>query len=170
MSAGLSESHIFPDAPKNTSVSVSPAGRVAAGTRVNLTCSSRANPRVSRFTWFKRGGAGPVNVSEGRLYSFEATDGGVYFCVATNDLGTENSTDVNLDDEGKYGSKPHTGVKRGDWMKLGDIRRWKRIKKKNLAKALSQFLQKITSYTDNAQHCHFAGMKGQCMCQTKQIY
>ncbi|XP_022625237.1 myelin-associated glycoprotein-like isoform X2 [Seriola dumerili] len=51
-------------APKDTSASISPSGVVSAGSWVNLTCSSRANPPVSRFTWFKKstGDQQPVGV------------------------------------------------------------------------------------------------------------
>ncbi|XP_051267034.1 B-cell receptor CD22 isoform X3 [Dicentrarchus labrax] len=83
-------------APKDTSVSVSPSGLVSAGSWVNLTCSSRAKPPVSRFTWFKNSKDGPMNVSEGLFYSFTVTDGGVYYCVATNDLGNQLSSWIHL--------------------------------------------------------------------------
>ncbi|XP_075968723.1 sialic acid-binding Ig-like lectin 13 [Anarhichas minor] len=81
-------------APKNTSASISPPGSVSAGSWLNLTCSSRANPPVSRFTWFKISKDGPVNVSEGDFYSFHVTDGGVYYCVATNELGNQTSENL----------------------------------------------------------------------------
>ncbi|XP_077951801.1 B-cell receptor CD22-like isoform X1 [Gasterosteus aculeatus] len=83
-------------APKNTSVSISPSGRVSAGSRVNLTCSSRAKPPVSRFTWFKTSRDAPIKVSEGDFYSFNVSDGGVYYCVATNQLGNQTSSEVHL--------------------------------------------------------------------------
>ncbi|XP_074477815.1 B-cell receptor CD22-like [Sebastes fasciatus] len=91
-------------APKNTSVSISPPGLVSVGSRVNLTCSSRANPPVSRFTWFKTSENGPVNVSEGDFYSFNVTDGGVYICVATNELGNGTSREIHLTMKGEVGS------------------------------------------------------------------
>ncbi|KAM6908078.1 sialic acid-binding Ig-like lectin 9 [Lycodopsis pacificus] len=87
-------------APKNTSASISPPGSVSACSWVNLTCSSRANPPVSRFTWFKISKDGPVTVSEGDLYSFHVTDGGVYHCVATNELGNQTSSEIHLNKEG----------------------------------------------------------------------
>ncbi|XP_049912351.1 vascular cell adhesion protein 1-like [Epinephelus moara] len=92
-------------APKNTSVFISPSGLVSAGSWVNLTCSSRANPPVSRFTWFKTSNDGPIKVSDGDFYSVKVTnvtDGEVYFCVATNDLGTETSSGIHLTVKGKY--------------------------------------------------------------------
>ncbi|XP_063339292.2 B-cell receptor CD22-like [Pelmatolapia mariae] len=83
-------------APKNTSASISPSGLVSAGSWVKLTCSSRAKPPVSSFTWFKKSRDGAVKVSEGEIYSFNVTDGGVYYCVATNDLGNQTSAKMNL--------------------------------------------------------------------------
>ncbi|KAL3966676.1 CD22 antigen [Sarotherodon galilaeus] len=84
------------DAPKNTSASISPSGLVLADSWVNLTCSSRAKPPVSSFTWFKKSRDGAVKVSEGEIYSFNVTDGGVYYCVATNDLGNQTSGEIHL--------------------------------------------------------------------------
>ncbi|XP_047193844.1 B-cell receptor CD22 [Hippoglossus stenolepis] len=81
-------------APKDTCVSVS--GSLSAGGWVNLTCTSRANPPVNHFTWFKRNPAGATNVSEGAVYSVSATDGGVYFCEATNALDCQRSPNIYL--------------------------------------------------------------------------
>ncbi|XP_037613528.1 B-cell receptor CD22 [Sebastes umbrosus] len=86
------------DAPKNTSASISPSGLVSAGNLVTLTCSSRANPPVSRYTWFKTSKDGPVSVSEGDFYSFKVTsvaDIEDHYCVATNDLGNQMSSRIN---------------------------------------------------------------------------
>ncbi|XP_028289323.1 B-cell receptor CD22-like [Parambassis ranga] len=86
-------------APRNTSASISPSGLLSAGIWVNLTCSSRAKPPISSFTWFKNTTDGPKNVSEGDFYSFNVTDssaGGDYYCVASNDLGDETSEVVHL--------------------------------------------------------------------------
>ncbi|XP_076617840.1 B-cell receptor CD22-like isoform X2 [Chaetodon auriga] len=81
--------------PKDTSVSVN-----KSGSWVNLTCSSRAKPPVSSFTWFKKSKDGAMNVSEGWFYSLNATDGGVYYCVATNALGRQQSSEIDLTAEG----------------------------------------------------------------------
>ncbi|XP_030613071.1 sialoadhesin-like [Archocentrus centrarchus] len=88
-------------APKSTSASISPSGLVSAGSWVNLICSSRAKPPVSSFFWFKKSTDGPVNVSEGQIYSFNVTDGGVYYCVATNDLGNQTSGEIHVNIEGE---------------------------------------------------------------------
>ncbi|XP_076577473.1 sialic acid-binding Ig-like lectin 13 isoform X2 [Chaetodon auriga] len=78
-------------APRNTSVSVS-----KSGSWVNLTCSSRAKPPISHLTWFKKSKDGAMTVSEGRFYSLSVTDGGVYYCVATNDVGNQMSSEIDL--------------------------------------------------------------------------
>ncbi|XP_044194961.1 myeloid cell surface antigen CD33-like [Thunnus albacares] len=77
-------------APKDTSARISPPGSVSPCSWVNLTCSSRAKP-AANFTWFNISKDGPMKVSEGDFYSFNVTDGGVYHCVATNDLGNQTS-------------------------------------------------------------------------------
>ncbi|KAM9332217.1 sialoadhesin-like isoform 2-T2 [Pholidichthys leucotaenia] len=86
-------------APKETSASISPPGWVSAGSWVNLSCSSRAKPPVSLFTWFKRSTDGDIEVSEGDVYSFNVTQGGVYYCVATNHLGNQTSADIHVQTE-----------------------------------------------------------------------
>ncbi|XP_044032910.1 vascular cell adhesion protein 1-like isoform X2 [Siniperca chuatsi] len=100
-------------APKDTSGSISPSGLVSAGSWVNLTCSSRAKPPVSCFTWFKKSTDGPMTVSEGQVYSFNATDGGVYYCVATNDLGNQTSSQIHLNnaDNPEFGVVVYVTVK-----------------------------------------------------------
>ncbi|KAM8731264.1 myelin-associated glycoprotein-like [Acanthopagrus schlegelii] len=79
-------------APKDTSVSIS----ASAGSWVNLTCSSRAKPPVSSFTWFRTSKDGPMKVAEGHFYSFNVKDVGDYYCVATNDLGSQSSPEIHL--------------------------------------------------------------------------
>ncbi|KAM8730916.1 sialic acid-binding Ig-like lectin 7 [Acanthopagrus schlegelii] len=83
-------------APQDTSVSIS----ASAGSWVNLTCSSRAKPPVSSFTWFRTSKDGPMKVAEGHFYSFNVTDGGDYYCVATNDLGSQKSSEIHRNNTG----------------------------------------------------------------------
>ncbi|XP_038161623.1 sialic acid-binding Ig-like lectin 12 [Cyprinodon tularosa] len=82
-------------APRNTSASISPSGLVSAGSWVELSCSSRAKPPAS-FTWFRNSKHGAINVSVGQVYSFNVTEGGEYYCEATNDLGTQRSSMIFL--------------------------------------------------------------------------
>ena len=79
---------------------ISPSGVVSPGSWVNLTCSSRAKP-VANFTWFKINKDGLMKVSEGDFYSFNVTDGGVYYCVASNDVGNQSSSRIHLTIKGK---------------------------------------------------------------------
>ncbi|RVE59044.1 hypothetical protein OJAV_G00200340 [Oryzias javanicus] len=83
-------------APKNTLASISPSGSVSAGSWVNLTCSSRAKPAVRNFSWFRSSKDGDQKVAEGETYSLNATEGGAYYCVATNDLGNQTSSKIEL--------------------------------------------------------------------------
>ncbi|XP_028289078.1 sialic acid-binding Ig-like lectin 7 [Parambassis ranga] len=78
-------------APRDTSASISPSGLLSAGIWVNLTCSSRAKPPISSFTWFKTTTDGPKKVHEGHMYSLNVTDGADYYCVAVNALGNQTS-------------------------------------------------------------------------------
>ncbi|XP_026036690.1 B-cell receptor CD22-like [Astatotilapia calliptera] len=87
--------------PKETTAFINPSGSVPAGSQVNLACYSKAKPPVRSFTWFKKSRDGAVKVSEGVIYSFSVTDGGVYYCVATNDLGNQTSAEINLTVGGK---------------------------------------------------------------------
>uniref|UniRef100_A0A087XVK9 Ig-like domain-containing protein n=1 Tax=Poecilia formosa TaxID=48698 RepID=A0A087XVK9_POEFO len=86
-------------APRNTSASISPSGLVSAGSWVELSCSSRAKP-PPRFTWFRNSKDGAINVSVEKVYGLNATEGGEFYCVATNDLGTETSSEVPLEING----------------------------------------------------------------------
>ncbi|XP_073344347.1 sialoadhesin-like [Pagrus major] len=94
-------------APKDTSVSIS----ASAGSWVNLTCSSRAKPPVSSFTWFRNSTDGLMLVSEGHFYSFNMIDGGDYYCVATNDLGSQMSLWMNSSDDPEFGLSVYVTVK-----------------------------------------------------------
>ncbi|XP_072234386.1 sialic acid-binding Ig-like lectin 13 [Leuresthes tenuis] len=81
-------------APKDTSASISPSGLVSAGSWMNLSCSSRANPPISSFTWFKNSKHGAMKVAEGDFYRVKmtsVTDTESYSCVAANILGNQTS-------------------------------------------------------------------------------
>ncbi|XP_055086270.1 sialic acid-binding Ig-like lectin 7 [Periophthalmus magnuspinnatus] len=82
--------------PKDTSVEVSPSGSLSAGQSVTLSCSSRAKPPVHHFTWFRHSSQGPANVSQGHTYSFNLTEEGQYYCVASNTLGHDSSPAITL--------------------------------------------------------------------------
>ncbi|KAL2086261.1 hypothetical protein ACEWY4_017320 [Coilia grayii] len=88
------------DPPKNTSVSVSPAGEILEGSSVILTCSSDANPPVQSYTWYRRRGGAASVVKSQQIYSMTnitSEHSGLYYCMAENQHGSRNSTEVHLD-------------------------------------------------------------------------
>ncbi|KAK1155189.1 myelin-associated glycoprotein-like, partial [Acipenser oxyrinchus oxyrinchus] len=85
--------------PKNTLALISPPGEIHEGGHVTLSCSSNANPAVSRYTWFEVKGD---NINEKGVEQYltftdiNASDSGLYYCEARNEHGAENSTAVQL--------------------------------------------------------------------------
>ncbi|KAK1155190.1 myelin-associated glycoprotein-like isoform X1 [Acipenser oxyrinchus oxyrinchus] len=85
--------------PKNTLVLINPSGEIHEGDHVTLSCSSNANPAVSRYTWFKVKGD---NINEKGVEQYltftdiNPSDSGLYYCEARNEHGAENSTAVQL--------------------------------------------------------------------------
>ncbi|KAG7524545.1 sialic acid-binding Ig-like lectin 12 [Solea senegalensis] len=79
-------------APKDTVVSISRS----EGHQVNMTCSSRAKPSVSRFSWNKKNLDKDMEVAEGADLSVTFTDGDIYFCEAFNAVGHQRSAEIQL--------------------------------------------------------------------------
>ncbi|KAI5089802.1 Schwann cell myelin protein-like, partial [Silurus meridionalis] len=83
------------DAPKKSSVSISPSGDIVEGSSVTLRCSSDANPPVT-YTWFKEN----VFISTARTYTFtkiSPEDSGEYKCKSGNRFGVKYSNvDLNV--------------------------------------------------------------------------
>lgn len=84
----------------NVSNSVDPPS-VVAGSSVNLTCSSDANPAAENYTWYWRADATSpmLQVGSGQVLSVpsvEASHTGLYLCQARNQLGKSDSTEVLL--------------------------------------------------------------------------
>ena len=93
------------DAPKNTSVSVSPSGDIVEGSSVTLTCISESNPPVDKYTWYKKNVTSPK--SSGQSYSITniiSEDRGEYYCEAQNGRGSMNSTTLMIIVAGKVSS------------------------------------------------------------------
>ncbi|XP_076118402.1 B-cell receptor CD22-like [Alosa pseudoharengus] len=84
--------------PKNTSVSVSPAGHVLEGASVTLTCSSVANPPVESYTWYRQTGDETTEVGSGETITFtlNTTTAGLYHCEATNQIASQNSSAIDV--------------------------------------------------------------------------
>ncbi|XP_044214767.1 B-cell receptor CD22-like isoform X2 [Thunnus albacares] len=88
--------HVF-FSPKETSVIVNPPGPIVEGSSITLFCSSRANPPVTNYTWYKDEEEdkepGPFLVIDG----VDLSHNGDYHCEAKNDLGEETSATIQLD-------------------------------------------------------------------------
>ncbi|XP_016531156.1 sialic acid-binding Ig-like lectin 7 isoform X1 [Poecilia formosa] len=82
----------FSYAPKETSASISSS----EDNWVKLHCSCRANPPVRVFTWFKNSTNGAMKVAEGENYGVQVTEEGIYYCAATNDVGSQTSPEIHL--------------------------------------------------------------------------
>lgn len=93
---------VFPVAPKGTTVIVEPAGPILEGSSVSLICSSRANPSVTNYTWYRDEEEdeerGPVLALNG----VDPSHSGDYRCEAKNDLGEETSATIQLDIQCKF--------------------------------------------------------------------
>ncbi|XP_055767678.1 B-cell receptor CD22-like [Salvelinus fontinalis] len=94
----------YSNAPKNTSVSVSPSGEIVEGSSVTLNCSSDANPPVDKYTWYKKNGASLTGSENTFLITnISSEDRGEYYCEAESIYGSLNSSSVSVDIQ--YGPK-----------------------------------------------------------------
>uniref|UniRef100_A0A8C9R3L0 Si:dkey-33i11.1 n=1 Tax=Scleropages formosus TaxID=113540 RepID=A0A8C9R3L0_SCLFO len=87
------------DAPRQTTVVISPQGAIMEGSSVTLTCSSNADPAVESYSWFKdqAGWSLPDSFKpQLQLWSTRPSDRGEYYCVARNSLGSQKSPPVLL--------------------------------------------------------------------------
>ncbi|XP_031642936.1 B-cell receptor CD22 [Oncorhynchus kisutch] len=84
-------------APRNVSVEVSSSPEVVKGSRLTLTCSNNANPAAETYTWFQRTGTlTSLRLGMGKEHTFhkiDSDDSGLYFCMAQNAIGSQNSTE-----------------------------------------------------------------------------
>nr|XP_055060046.1 B-cell receptor CD22-like [Misgurnus anguillicaudatus] len=65
------------------------------GDSVNLTCSSKSNPPVHNYTWFKENETS--SVGSGQTYSItniNSSHSGWFYCEAQNEVGSQRSADV----------------------------------------------------------------------------
>ncbi|KAI1888990.1 hypothetical protein AGOR_G00174450 [Albula goreensis] len=85
---------LFP--PKNTTAFIRPSGPVVNGSHVTLTCSSKANPPVSNFTWFTVTRLKPTLRGFGPTLNVSSSDFGTYYCEAQNQQGKQTSEGVQL--------------------------------------------------------------------------
>ncbi|KAM9309036.1 myelin-associated glycoprotein-like isoform 2-T3 [Pholidichthys leucotaenia] len=85
--------------PKGTTVIVDPKGPILAGTSVSLLCSSRSNPPVTNYTWYRDDEEARELRQMLVIDPVDPSHSGDYYCAAKNDLGEENSTTIQLDVE-----------------------------------------------------------------------
>lgn len=81
--------------PKDVEISVSSSEEIQEGNPLTLTCKSKANPAVTHYSWFKITDANMSSVGSGSeltIRSASLQDAGLYFCTATNHIGTQKST------------------------------------------------------------------------------
>ncbi|XP_055019420.1 myelin-associated glycoprotein-like [Boleophthalmus pectinirostris] len=82
---------------RNTRVTVSPSGPVTEHSNIILNCSSDANPAVQHYHWYKTDGGTHTLIGNSSVLNMKASrDTTAIFCVAQNELGTENSTVTHL--------------------------------------------------------------------------
>ncbi|XP_062265292.1 B-cell receptor CD22 [Platichthys flesus] len=86
-------------APRFTTAAISPSGPVFEGETVMLTCSSDANPPVTRFTWFRdeRGKIRAIAPGPTLDLQVSRSDSGAYLCQAQSPRGSQRSTSVFLE-------------------------------------------------------------------------
>ncbi|XP_045887148.1 B-cell receptor CD22-like, partial [Micropterus dolomieu] len=84
-------------APKTSSVSASPSGKIMEGSSVTLTCRSDANPAAIN-TWYKKNQSPLQGLQD--IYHFNSIsseDSGIYYCKSENQYGQINSTYLSID-------------------------------------------------------------------------
>ncbi|XP_043117248.1 B-cell receptor CD22 [Puntigrus tetrazona] len=85
--------------PKNVDIAVLPSGKIREGDSLTLTCVSNGNPAATNYSWFTIKEANVSYVGSDREFSIKSAsqnDNGQYFCIAKNDMGSQNSTAVSL--------------------------------------------------------------------------
>ncbi|XP_028281122.1 B-cell receptor CD22-like [Parambassis ranga] len=84
--------------PKDTTVSVSPSGPVPENSDVTLTCSSKANPAVRNYTWYRTDGSQETFIGTGHILNIEASKvSTAFFCKAENKYGVGRSSNQKID-------------------------------------------------------------------------
>uniref|UniRef100_A0A672ZGG0 B-cell receptor CD22 n=1 Tax=Sphaeramia orbicularis TaxID=375764 RepID=A0A672ZGG0_9TELE len=93
-----------PGVTLTVTVSFSPSGEIIEGSSVTLTCTSDANPPVTKYTWYKRGNNRLQSRGEGQQFvlSFiNSSDSGSYSCVSENSLGLKILPSVSVSPSGQ---------------------------------------------------------------------
>ena len=91
---------VLPDAPRKTTAHV----EIEGDNSMTLTCSSDANPPVHNYTWYMKRGTQISPLGAGQSFiaaNINNDTSGLYFCVARNSVGEQNSTVVSVPIVGK---------------------------------------------------------------------
>uniref|UniRef100_A0A669D503 Ig-like domain-containing protein n=1 Tax=Oreochromis niloticus TaxID=8128 RepID=A0A669D503_ORENI len=84
--------------PKDVRISVSPSGPIVEHRKVTLTCSSNANPAVENYAWYRAGRNQETLIGTGRTLNVAvSTINSIFFCKATNKIGVEQSSNLQID-------------------------------------------------------------------------
>ncbi|XP_077312363.1 uncharacterized protein LOC143933370 [Lithobates pipiens] len=78
--------------PRSVIISVDHNKSTQEGDDVMLLCSSKANPPVNNYTWYRIGPGGKFSHGHGDKIFVKNTTTDKYICAATNDMGTEESS------------------------------------------------------------------------------
>lgn len=88
--------------PKETTVVMDPPAPILDGDSVTLLCSSRSNPPVTNYTWYKDDVEDKEAGQRLLIDSADLRHSGGYHCEARNDLGVQTSAMVQLDIQCKF--------------------------------------------------------------------
>ncbi|KAL8220121.1 UNVERIFIED_CONTAM: hypothetical protein K2H54_039228 [Gekko kuhli] len=84
--------------PKEVIVKWRSRGVITEGDRVELRCSSKGNPPISRYEWYKLPQTDVFRNSDWLHFNaIQLENAGAYYCVANNSLGQSESSPVTLD-------------------------------------------------------------------------
>ncbi|XP_029989057.1 sialoadhesin-like isoform X2 [Sphaeramia orbicularis] len=108
-------------APRLPSVSMSPSAQIMEGSSVTLSCSSDANPPVTKYTWYKEDEYSPSASGQNFTISdVRSEHSGNYYCEAQSSRGRQTSTfhlTVGPAEQADYTTSDSNWVTREDYEK-----------------------------------------------------
>ncbi|XP_075462420.1 B-cell receptor CD22-like isoform X2 [Ascaphus truei] len=78
-------------APQNVTVFMKPSSWVTENTDVELTCTTKANPDLLEYRWYRSNTNVKQNTKYVRLDNIKRSEAGEYYCTAQNRVGTKKS-------------------------------------------------------------------------------
>lgn len=86
--------YIYLDAPKETKL-IANSMPVKEAENLEMSCSSKAHPKAN-YTWFKNEDSLPQAGEIFTLNAMTPEDGGMFYCQARNEHGSEKSQGINI--------------------------------------------------------------------------